>query len=107
MASRTITCYTCGEEGHKSPHCPRQWKKEGSEDEARPKPVKRVWCSQPKRVQLVGVVDGQTTPILLDSGAAISVVPEALVSPERLTGRKVAVKSFAARKPMLLFYLLG
>ena len=103
VASRTITCYTCGEEGHKSPQCPRQWKNEktGGKD-AKPKPVKRVWRSQPKCVQLVGMVDGQTTPILLDSGAAISVVPEALVSPERLTGSKVAVKSFAAREPMLL-----
>ena len=101
VASKVV-CYTCGEEGHKSPQCPKQWKKDGPGKDARPKPVKRVWRSQPKCVQLLGVVNGQNTPILLDSGAAISVVPESLVTSDRLTGSRVAVKSFAAKESMLL-----
>ena len=98
-----IVCYTCGEEGHKSPQCPRNMKgeKAGSKD-AKPKPVKRIWRSQPKCVQLGGEVNGHDALILLDSGAAISVVPESLVAPEQLTGNSVAVKPFGAKKPMLL-----
>ena len=68
----------------------------------KPKPVKRVWRSQPKCVQLGGVVNGHDTPILLDSGAAISVVPESLVEPSQIAENSVAVKPFGARKPMLL-----
>ena len=97
-----IVCYTCGEEGHKSPQCPKGKGEKEMSKGAKPKQVKRVWHSQPKCVQLMGVVNGQATPILLDSGAAISVVPESLVTPERLAGCTVAVKPFGAREPMLL-----
>ena len=98
-----IICYNCGEEGHKSPQCPKLAKQEREVVKgARPKPVKRVWRSQPKCVQLMGVVDEHATPILLDSAAAISVVPESLVAPERLAGGSVAVKPFGAKKPILL-----
>ena len=98
-----IVCYTCGEEGHKSPQCPRQVKSEkGASKEARPKPVKRVWQSQPKCIQLGGMVNGHKTPILLDSGAAISVVPESLVQPSQIASTSVAVKPFGATKPILL-----
>ena len=98
-----IVCYTCGEEGHKSPQCPRLSKVDKSvSKEAKPKTVKRVWGSQPKCVQLEGVVNGHDTSILLDSGAAISVVPESLVAPEQLAGTSVAVKPFGAKKPLLL-----
>ena len=98
-----IVCYTCGEEGHKSPQCPRNMKGEKvAGKDVKPKPVKRVWRSQPKCVQLKGVVNGEESMILLDSGAAISVVPEYLVKPAQLTGASVAVKPFGAGKPMLL-----
>ena len=98
-----IICYTCGEEGHKSPQCPKQVKGERAvSKDAKPKPVKRVWRSQPKCVQIEGVVNGKTTPILLDSGAAISIIPESLVDPGQLVGNSVAVKPFGAKKPMLL-----
>ena len=98
-----IVCYTCGEEGHKSPQCPRNVKgeKAGPKD-LKPKPVKRIWGSHPSCVQLEGEVNGHVTAVLLDSGAAISVVPESLVAPSQLTGDSVAVKPFGARKPMLL-----
>ena len=95
-----VVCYTCGVEGHQ---CPRLQKGEvaGSKD-ARPKPVKRVWHSQPRCVQLIGEVDGHVVPILLDSGASISVVPESMVAPERLAGCTVAVRPFGAKEPMVL-----
>ena len=98
-----VTCYTCGEEGHKSPQCPRNIKgeKAGSK-ESKARPVKRIWRSQPSCVQLSGVVNGHETMILLDSGAAISVVPESLVKPSQMTEGSVAVKPFGAKKPMLL-----
>ena len=81
-----VVCYTCGEEGHKSPQCPKGKGEKEVNKGARPKPVKRVWQSHPDCVQLVGEVDGHATPILLDSGADISVVPESMVAPERLAG---------------------
>ena len=74
----------------------------GASKDSKPKPVKRVWQSHPGCAQLMGVVDGKVTPILLDSGADISVVPESLVAPERLAGCRVAVKPFGAGEPMLL-----
>ena len=37
-------------------------------------------------MQLRGVVNGEESMILLDSGAAISVVPESLVKPAQMTG---------------------
>ena len=64
--------------------------------------MKRVWHSQPGCVQLEGVVNGHRTMVLLDSGAAISVVPESLVDPSQKAGRTVAVKPFGAQKPLLL-----
>ena len=50
------------------------------------KPVKRIWKSQPSNVQLSGKVNNQDVLILLDSGAAISVVPESMVTLEQMTG---------------------
>ena len=104
-ASKLIVCYTCGEEGHKSPQCPKYVKGDKGaikDSNAKPRPVKRVWHSHPGCAQVMGVVDGTATPILLDSGASISVVPESLVAPERLAGGRVAVKPFGAREPILL-----
>ena len=66
--------------------------------------MKRIWGSHPSCVQLEleGEVNGHVTPDLLDSGAAISVVPENLVAPSQMTGDCVAVRRFGAKKPMLL-----
>ena len=47
-------------------------------------------------------MNGHVTPVLLDSGAAISVVPESMVEPSQLTGEYVAVKPFGANKSTLL-----
>ena len=100
---RKIICHTCGEEGHKSPQCPRNARNEkGFNKDVKAKPVKRVWMSQPKCVLMDGRVNGHSTPILLDSGAAISIVPESMVGKDQKTGAIVAVKPFGASEPMLL-----
>ena len=103
VAPRVITCFTCQEEGHKSPQCPKNARNEkaGSKD-VKPKSIKRVWRSQPKCVTLDGVVNGHRTSVLLDSGAAISIIPESMIKEGQLTGGSVAVKPFGASKSMLL-----
>ena len=47
-------------------------------------------------------MNDQEVPILLDSGATISVVPESMVTPEQMTRSTVAVKPFGSRKALLL-----
>ena len=103
VVPRVITCYTCGEEGHKSPQCPKYVRHDkGQNKDGKPKAVKRVWRSQASCVCMDGVVNGHVTPVLLDSGAAISIVPQSLVEECQLTGGTVAVKPFGASQPMLL-----
>ena len=101
-----INCFTCGVEGHKSPQCPknmrgeRQGAKEGKEMKA--KPVMRIESGQAGRHQVGGLVNGTDTQILLDSGADITLVPEALVSPSQMTGGTVAVRTFWASQRLML-----
>ena len=80
--------------------------KAGGRD-AKPKPVKRVWRSQPKCVQLGGVVNGHDTPILLDSGAAISVVPESLVEPSQMAEHKVLATTLLSVHNLLNTHFAG
>ena len=87
--SNKIVCYTCGVEGHKSPQCPK--KPEVLSKEIKLKPVKRLRQKQDKCVRLDGIVNGQSVSIVMDSGAAMPVVPESLVSSDDLTGERVAV----------------
>ena len=95
-----INCFTCGVEGHKSPQCPknirgeRQEAKEGQEVKVRP--VMRIRSGQTGNNQVVGSVNGIDTQILLDSGADITLVPEAMVSSNQLTGETVVVRTFLA-----------
>ena len=101
-----VICFTCGVEGHKSPQCPKnaRGEKQGGKEgkEAKPKPVMRIGNGRVGGPQLEGSVSGVDTLILLDSGADITLVPEALVDPSQLTGGTVAVKAFGARHPLLL-----
>ena len=103
-AGSTINCFTCGVEGHKSPQCPKNMKgeKHGAK-EGKVKPVMRVGSDRAGRHQVVrGVVNGTDTPILLDSGADITLVPEAMVSPSQMTGGRVAVRAFWASRRLML-----
>ena len=103
VAPKPIVCYTCGEPGHKSPQCPKYVRDEKAwPKDSEAKSVKRIWWSQEKGVQLEGVVNGHVTKVLLDSGAAISVVPEYLVSGDQMTGNTVAVMPFGAEESMVM-----
>ena len=89
-----IVCYTCGEEGHKSPQCTKVKKEKVNSKEAQPRPVKQLWHMEPTDSVLEGKVNGEGASVLLDSGATISVVPEDMVGPELMTGEYVSVRTF-------------
>ena len=95
-----VVCYSCGIEGHKSPPCPSRLDKNGKE--VKPKSVKRIWHVQESCIRLEGKVNGYATPILLDTGASVSVVLENMVKPENLTGETVLVNVFGSDKSMSL-----
>ena len=70
-----IICYLCGEAGHKSRQCRKGVKVEKAvPGDVKPKPVRREWSNKPTDIQLIGKVNAKEVPILLDSGASISVV---------------------------------
>ena len=72
----TVSCYTCGVEGHKIPQCPS--KKTGKVT------VKKIGSVAVKRCDtshiVNGFINGKEVPVLLDSGAMITVVPEPFVA---------------------------
>ena len=89
-SSGKIICYTCGVEGHKSPQCPK--KPDGISKDVKLKPVKRVRQKQDKCARLNGQVNGHSVPVVMDSGASVSIVPENLVSSENMLGERIAVQ---------------
>ena len=94
-----IICFICQEEGHKAPQCPRKMvKEEQKEVGAKTRPLKRLRASSTSEVELPGKVNGMDVLVLLDSGAAVSVVPEHLVSSEQFTGETIWVKPFKAKE---------
>ena len=97
-----IICYTCGEEGHKSPQCTKVKKEKVNPKEGQPKPVRQLWHSESTDTVLEGKVNGVKASILLDSGASISVVPDVMVGPELRTGGHVSVRTFQSKVPMTL-----
>ena len=103
-SSKTIICFTCGVEGHRSPQCPKkgQEKPKPKEAQGQPKPVRRLWHRTEEDTVIEGVVNGQEIPIVLDSGATISVVPEGMVGEELLTGKVVSVMAFQSKEPVSL-----
>ena len=101
---RTIICFTCGVEGHRSPQCPKrgQEKAKPKEGQGQARPVRKLWHRTEEDTVVEGVVNGQEVPIVLDSGASISVVPEEMVEEELLTGEVVAVMAFQSKEPVNL-----
>ena len=99
-SSVKIICYICGIEGHKSPQCPnkveRPWKG------AKPRSVKKIWHGPETCIRLQGRVNGCDTPILLDTGATVSVVFEDVVKEENMTGETVVVNVFGSNKSISL-----
>ena len=95
-----VICYICGIEGHKSPQCPN--KVERSWKGAKPKSVMKIWHGPESCIRLQGSVNGCDTPILLDTGATVSVVSEDVVKEENMTGETVVVKVFGSNKSISL-----
>ena len=103
-SSKTIICFLCGVEGHRSPQCPKrgQEKTKPKEAQGQAKPVRRLWHRTEDDTVVEGEVNGQEIPIVLDSGASISVVPEGMVGEELLTGKSVFVMAFQSKEPVTL-----
>ena len=102
--AKPIICFHCGVEGHRSPQCPKknQEKSKPKEGQGQAKPVRKLWHRTEEDTVIEGVVNGQEVPIVLDSGATISVVPEGMVDEELLTGKVVSVMAFQSKEPVSL-----
>ena len=100
--AKPIICFHCGVEGHRSPQCPKkgQEKPTPKEEQGQVKPVRRLRHKGGMDIVIDGIVNGQEVPIVLDSGTAISVVPEGMVSDELLTGEVVSVMAFQSKEPV-------
>ena len=90
---RKLTCFSCGVEGHKSTQCPNRngiVKTEphikAEPKEIMTKPIKRIKSQLAKENVLWMTVNGQPAPVLLDSGSAITIVPETMVAQAQKTG---------------------
>ena len=62
--------------------------------------MRRIRIKGGMDIVIDGIVNGQEVPIVLDSGTAISVVPEGMVSDELLTGDAVFVMAFQSKEPV-------
>ena len=110
-SAKPIICFTCGVEGHRSPQCPKKGQQEEPKPKeglgkAKPVPVRRVRLVSPGRRRkdtvLDGIVNGRETVIVLDTGTAISVVPEEWVEKELETGEEVPIVAFGSEGPVFL-----
>ena len=110
---RKITCFLCGIEGHKSTQCPNRNKMVKTEPylgkniKAEPKEVparqvNRIRGHPSRDTVLEMTVNGQAVPVLLDSGSAITVVPETMVAQAQQTGGMVELRGFAAKETLVL-----
>ena len=91
---KPIVCYNCREVGHKAPACPKP-----KNERPRKKEVKVLSEKQPEVKELhdneiLVKVQGTDIPVMLDSGATITVLPKEMVPETWLTGRKIAGKGF-------------
>ncbi len=97
-SARTVTCFTCKKERHKSIDCPEKGKTNTSSHSGR-KVKKEGGSASVERINLVipkptkdnavqAKVNGKDTDILLDSGADLEVVPS-LVTENACTGEVV------------------
>ena len=96
-------CYTCGTLGHKTPECPRKTKEL---EESKPKDTSKrkdkyqkiqaaVSLHDSERLNMtIATLFGQNLPILLDTGAEMTVVPQEMIPPAAHTGNEMKLRSF-------------
>ncbi len=98
-------CFTCGVMGHKSPECPTKNTNNNADVKKEPEKSTGVTFKQAEVSVLnngrTNSVDAtlydQPLPLLLDTGAQLSVVPEEMVPPAARTGNKVHLKGYNGR----------
>ena len=97
-----VKCYKCGKEGHIRPNCPVK-------NEVKAEAPKAVNVKGAKRakeflaetdVVLEGQVGEQRASFLLDSGASITIVPSCLVPEDCLDGGDTKVLPYGAKIPL-------
>ena len=96
-----VTCFVCGLEGHKSPQCPNKNLKVKAEPKEVPR-MKRLKGHSNRDTYVEMEVNGQVVSVLLDSGAAITVVPSSMVAQAQYTGESVELRGFLAKEDMVL-----
>ena len=99
---KPIVCFNCGIEGHRSTQCTKVKQEKPNPKDMQAKPVRKLWHRKSDDTVIEGVVNGQVIPIVLDSGATISVVPERMVEDELRTGEIVSVMAFQSKEPVNL-----
>ena len=99
-------CYSCGTLGHKSPDYPNRQKEHIKDMQQKMETQSKKKDRMPKHQAKISTADANTynivtatlcgcqLPILLDTGAQMTVVPEELVSPIAHTGNQVQLRSF-------------
>ena len=93
-----IVCYVCGIEGHKSTECTKRENQKG----AVAKPVRQLWLRDSSDAVIEGMVNEKRATLLLDSGAHITIVPEAMILEGSKTGEDVLVRPFQSKIPIRL-----
>ena len=90
---KPLVCCSCSEEGHKSHHCPNRKK----EKVIKIKILSRmIECLAENDV--MASVNSHLVPMILDSGAEVSTVPQEFVNPSKFTEEKLKFKSVFAKQ---------
>ena len=103
-------CFTCGVLGHKSPECPIRNGNKSKQSDVKKEPEKSEKSKKKafKQAEVTVLHNGPTNmmkatlydqplPLLLDTGAQLSVVPEEMVPVSARTGSKVHLKGYKGR----------